>query len=211
MYQVRQETLPFLGSSHEFVGAEQGDTNVSVFLFDGKPGSGPGPHRHPYDEIQFIREGRGVWTVNGKTFEGSAGDIFVIKAGEIHSFKALGDSRLVQLDVHLSPRFIQENLPFVGSSHEFVGADQGNTGVSVFLFHGKPGSGPGPHRHPYDEIQFIREGRGVWTVDGKTFEGSAGDIFVIKAGEIHSFKAVGDSPLVQLDVHLSPRFIQENL
>jgi hypothetical protein len=62
-----------------------------------------------------------------------------------------------------------------------------------------------------DEIQFIREGRGVWTVSGKTFEGSAGDIFVIKAGEIHNFKAIGDSPLVQLDVHLSPRFIQENL
>ncbi len=35
---------------------------------------------------------------------------------------------------------------------------------------------------PYDEIQFIREDRGVWTVDGKTFEGGAGDIFVIKAG-----------------------------
>jgi quercetin dioxygenase-like cupin family protein len=81
----------------------------------------------------------------------------------------------------------------------------------VFLFHGKPSSGLGPHRHPYDEIQFIREGRGVWTVSGKTFEGSAGDIFVIKAGEIHNFKAIGDSPLVQLDVHLSPRFIQENL
>ena len=95
----------------------------------------------------------------------------------------------------------QEQLPFVGSSHQFVGAEQGNTGVSVFLFHGKPGSGPGPHRHPYDEIQFIREGRGVWTVNDHTFEGSAGDIFVIKAGEIHSFKAIGDSPLVQLDVH----------
>ena len=40
--------------------------------------------------------------------------------------------------------------PFVGSSHEFVGAEQGNTSISVFLFHGKPGSGPGPHRHPYD-------------------------------------------------------------
>ena len=110
MYHVRQENLPFVGSSHEFVGAEQGDTSVSVFLFHGKPGSGPGPHRHPYDEIQFVREGRGVWTVSGKTFEGSAGDIFVIKAGEIHSFKAVGDSPLVQIDVHLSPRFIQENL-----------------------------------------------------------------------------------------------------
>src|ERR1700733_8302035 len=64
----------------------------------------------PNDEIQFIREGRGVWTVNGKTFEGGAGDIFVIKAGEIHSFKAVGDSRLIQLDGHLSPQFIQENL-----------------------------------------------------------------------------------------------------
>jgi len=48
-------------------------------------------------------------------------------------------------------------------------------------------------------------------VNDKTFEGRAGDIFVIKAGEVHSFRAVGDSPLVQIDVHLSPRFIQENL
>ena len=60
MLHVRQENLPFVGSSHEFVGADQGDTSVSVFLFNGKPGSGPGPHRHPYDEIQFIREGRGI-------------------------------------------------------------------------------------------------------------------------------------------------------
>ena len=91
----------------------------------------------------------------------------------------------------------QENLPLVGSSHEFVGSEQGATGVSVFLFHGNPGSGTGPRRHPYDEIQFIRDGRGVWMVNGEAFEGAAGDIFVIKAGEIHSFKAVGDSPLVQ--------------
>lgn len=110
MHHVRHQDLPFVGSSHEFVGAVQGDTNVSVFLFQGKPGSGPGPHRHPYDEIQFIREGRGLWTVNGTTFEGGPGDIFVIKAGEIHSFKAIGDTPLIQLDVHLSPRFIQENL-----------------------------------------------------------------------------------------------------
>ena len=55
------------------------------------------------------------------------------------------------------------------------------------------------------------QNRTLQWLQGKTFEGTAGDIFVIKAGEIHSFKAIGDSPLVQLDVHLSPRFIQENL
>lgn len=74
MHHVRQENLPFVGSSHEFRGAEQGDTGVSVFLVHGKPGSGPAPHRHPYDEIQFIRESRGVWTVSGKTFEFGGGE-----------------------------------------------------------------------------------------------------------------------------------------
>lgn len=109
MHRTRQDDLPFRGSSHHFVG-ERNDTNVSVFLFNGAPGSGPGPHRHPYDEIQFIREGRGRYIVNGQEFEAGPGDILVIKAGEVHQFTCIGDAPLVQVDVHLSPRFIQENL-----------------------------------------------------------------------------------------------------
>ena len=111
MLRVRQQDLPFVGSSHNFVGADQGNVGISVFLFDGGPGSGPGPHRHPYDEVQFIREGRGRYVVEGREFEAGAGDILVIKAGEVNSFTSIGDGRLVQVDVHLSPRFIQENLP----------------------------------------------------------------------------------------------------
>lgn len=110
MHRIRQAELPLRGSSYNFVGADQGDVGVSAFLFNGKPGSGPGPHRHPYDEVQFVQSGRGLWMVNGEEFEAGAGDILVIKAGEIHSFKCIGDAPLVQLDVHLSPRFIQENL-----------------------------------------------------------------------------------------------------
>ncbi|HYC31994.1 MAG TPA: cupin domain-containing protein [Gemmatimonadales bacterium] len=108
-------------------------------------------------------------------------------------------------------RVRQSELPFAGSSHQFVGADQGNVGISAFLLSALPGRGPGPHRHPYDEVQFIREGRGLYVVNGVEFEAAAGDILVIKAGEIHSFRCIGDAPLVQVDVHLSSRFIQENL
>ena len=43
------------------------------------------------------------------------------------------------------------------------------------------------------------------------FEAGPGDILVVKAGERHKFVAVGDEPLVQIDVHLGPRFAQENL
>ena len=110
MFRYRQEDLPFAGSSHHFVGADRGDVQVSVFLFNGKPGRGPGPHRHPYDEIQFIQAGRGTWVVDGVQFEAGAGDVLVIKAGEVHEFKNTGDELLVQVDVHLSPRFVQENL-----------------------------------------------------------------------------------------------------
>jgi quercetin dioxygenase-like cupin family protein len=110
MYRVRQQDLPFVGSSHQFVGADQGDVAISAFLLSAQPGKGPGPHRHPYDEVQFVREGRGLYTVNGRQFEAAAGDILVIKAGEVHSFTAIGDAPLVQVDIHLGPRFIQENL-----------------------------------------------------------------------------------------------------
>ena len=110
MYRVRQQDLPFKGSSHQFVGAEHGDLSISAFLLSAQPGRGPGPHRHPYDEVQFVREGRGLYTVNGEQFEAAAGDILVIKAGEVHSFTCIGDAPLVQVDIHLSPRFIQEDL-----------------------------------------------------------------------------------------------------
>ena len=110
MYRTRRENLPFVGSSHQFVGAVEGGVGISVFLLDAKPGAGPGPHRHPYDEVQFVLEGEGLWKVEGEELVGRAGDIFVIKAGEVHEFKNTGDGPLKQVDVHLSPRFIQENL-----------------------------------------------------------------------------------------------------
>ena len=118
MYRVRQEDLPLIGSSHNFVGADNGDVKISVFLLNALPGKGPGPHRHPYDEVQFIREGRGRYTVDGEEFEAGAGDILVIKAGEVHAFKCIGDANRVQVDVHLSPRFIQSTSPSAGQRSE---------------------------------------------------------------------------------------------
>ena len=105
----------------------------------------------------------------------------------------------------------QQDLPFVGMSHQFIGADHGQVGVSVYLVSSPPGRGTKRHRHPYDEIAFVREGRGRWTVDGETREAGPGDILVVKAGQIHAFENVGEVPLVQLDVHVNERFVQENL
>jgi quercetin dioxygenase-like cupin family protein len=101
-------------------------------------------------------------------------------------------------------------LRHAGSSHHFVGRDH-DVAISSFLFNGMKGSGPGPHRHPYDEIQFIMSGRARYKVDGKEMDAGGGEILVIKAGEVHEFKVISDEPLVQVDVHMSEKFIQENL
>lgn len=105
----------------------------------------------------------------------------------------------------------QEELPYKGMSHQFVGADNGDVGVSVYFVEAPPGRGPVRHRHPYDKVVLVREGRARWTVDGQDHEAGPGDILVVKAGEVHTFVSVGDVPLVQVDIHLGPRFEQENL
>jgi len=65
---------------------------------------GPGPHRHPYDEVQFVREGRGLWTVNGEEFEAGAGDILVIKAGERSTASAASVTRPSSRWMYISAR-----------------------------------------------------------------------------------------------------------
>ena len=110
MYVVAQKDLPFHGMSHEFVGAEHGSVAISVYLVESPPGRATRRHRHPYDEVAFVREGRGRWTVDGEEREAGPGDILVVKAGQIHEFVNIGKTPLVQLDVHLNERFIQENL-----------------------------------------------------------------------------------------------------
>ena len=48
MYRIRQQDLPFKGSSHEFVGADHGHAGISFFLIDSATGDGPALHRHAY-------------------------------------------------------------------------------------------------------------------------------------------------------------------
>ena len=110
MHRVRQEQLPLQGMSQQFVGADNGDVGISAYLVEAAPGRGTRRHRHPYDKVVFVREGRARWTVNGQDHEAGPGDILVVKAGEIHSFLSIGDVPLEQLDIHLGSRFVQENL-----------------------------------------------------------------------------------------------------
>lgn len=110
MHLVRKEDLPRIGSSYNFVGADQDNVRVSMFLVEAEPGRGASLHRHEYDEIVLVQEGRSRIVVGELIHEAGPGDILVIKAKTPHGFLNVGDGVLKQIDIHTHPRFEQQTL-----------------------------------------------------------------------------------------------------
>jgi len=108
MHAVRKEDLPLIGISYNFVGAEQGDVAISMFLVEAPPGRGAPLHVHEYDEIVLLQEGQSRFVIGDVIRETQPGDILVVKARTPHGFINAGSGVLKQLDIHVSPRFQQE-------------------------------------------------------------------------------------------------------
>jgi quercetin dioxygenase-like cupin family protein len=49
--------LPHGETAYALQGHHHGDTNVSFFLVDAPPGSGPKLHEHPHEEVFVVQEG----------------------------------------------------------------------------------------------------------------------------------------------------------
>jgi mannose-6-phosphate isomerase-like protein (cupin superfamily) len=103
------------------------------------------------------------------------------------------------------------DLPLIGSSYNFVGADHENVAISMFLVEAQSGRGAPLHLHEYDEIVFVQEGRSRFVVGDEVREAVAGDILVVKAHTPHGFINIGNEVLKQVDIHVSPHFQQQNL
>ena len=62
----------------------------------------------------------------------------------------------------------------------------------------KPGSGIGYHEQKEDEIYYVLSGRGMMTVDGKSFEVTPGTAVLTRPGSSHGLKQSGTEDLVIL-------------
>jgi quercetin dioxygenase-like cupin family protein len=105
MEAIHESTLPFVGMSYEFIGANHGQTAISFFLVHGEPGRGTRLHKHDYDEVVYVIEGQSTWTVGDTVREALSGDILIVRAGEPHKFLNSGPGVLRQIDIHLNPAF----------------------------------------------------------------------------------------------------------
>ena len=103
----------------------------------------------------------------------------------------------------------EADLPRDGTAHDLIGEQHGDVGVSVIFTHAPPGRGPSLHTHPYAELLILLEGK-ARVFDGENERDiTPGDIVIIEPGEPHGFKNTGETPLRQIDIHASPRFVTE--
>jgi len=73
-YVVNRADLAVDDGSPEFVGADHGGgARICLILVDARPGSGPRLHRHPYEEVFVVLEGRATYVERERELEARAG------------------------------------------------------------------------------------------------------------------------------------------
>jgi mannose-6-phosphate isomerase-like protein (cupin superfamily) len=96
-------------TSYVFTG-EGHEATVCILVADLPPGDGPRLHRHPYEEVFVLHEGRARFTVDGRAVEAGVGQVVVVPAGVPHKFVNAGEGRLRITSVQPSPQRIGEWL-----------------------------------------------------------------------------------------------------
>ena len=79
-----------------FEGREHG-SSVSFYIGTFATGTGPGLHRHPYDETFIVEAGSTTFTIAGETLELRAGQIAVVPAETPHKFVSGEGFRLISI------------------------------------------------------------------------------------------------------------------
>ncbi|HEX8854584.1 MAG TPA: cupin domain-containing protein [Thermoleophilaceae bacterium] len=108
-----------------------------------------------------------------------------------------------------------DQLPFNELPHgrvawRFEGHGRG-TSVSFFITHGAPGTGPVLHRHPYEEVFIVEDGRATFTVADETVEAEGGHILIVPPQTPHKFVNSGVGELRMVSIHPVEQMVQEDL
>lgn len=103
---LNRDELPRDVNTYEFQGVQYQNTDVSFIWVDMPPGGMVRLHKHPYQEIFIIQQGVAIFSIGSTTLEAHTGQIIIVPADTPHKFMNAGQSRLRQIDIHVSRQFI---------------------------------------------------------------------------------------------------------
>jgi quercetin dioxygenase-like cupin family protein len=101
----------FDGTSHLFRGSEHGGVPLTIFWDQYSPGLGPKLHKHPYEEVHLVEEGRVIFTVDSREIGVEGGNIVIVPRNTPHKFMANSDDKMLKMiSIHCSEKIITEYL-----------------------------------------------------------------------------------------------------
>nr|BBH87396.1 hypothetical protein KTC_21470 [Thermosporothrix sp. COM3] len=109
---------------------------------------------------------------------------------------------------HIVPK---ENLRINETAFRFQGEEYGGVAGSFFWVHPLPGRGSTLHKHPYQEVFVVQEGRVTFTIGETSLEVEAGNVVVAPANTPHKYTNTGTEQAQMISFHPSPHVIQEVL
>jgi len=78
--------------------------NLMLVYFEIEPQRIFPVHSHPNEQIAFVIQGKGEFTVNGKKVLVEKGSAYLLKPNEPHGLKTLGNEKYIDIDVFYPPR-----------------------------------------------------------------------------------------------------------
>ena len=104
-----------------------------------------------------------------------------------------------------------DDLDHTAHAHEVEGVDlgEGDVPFSVILVHGRPGTGPRVHRHPYPEVFVVEAGEATFRLGDETLVVGGGHVVVSPSGVPHGFVNSGPGELRLVAIHGASRFATE--
>ena len=175
------------------------------------------PHRHAQEELIILKEGRVEVHINGRTQEAGPGSVFFYASHDAHAVRNIGSSRATYWVINLATAsthdpaahnrtptrpsgvFEWSQLTVTptknGERREVLkGSTATMESLSCHVTTVNPREAAhGAHRHPDDEIVLVKEGTLEATIEGRTFRGGPGSVFLFTSNDLHGLRNGGDT------------------
>jgi mannose-6-phosphate isomerase-like protein (cupin superfamily) len=105
---------------------------------------------------------------------------------------------------------VAKSALFTGSNHLFRGSEHG-VPISFFWDEYTRGQGPTLHRHPYEELHIVEEGKVIFTLGESKIEVEGGSVVIVPKNTPHKFVNPGGEPIKMISIQCSGKMISERL
>jgi mannose-6-phosphate isomerase-like protein (cupin superfamily) len=108
-YLIPKERL-YTGTSYFFLVSEHSDVPISFFWDTYAPGVGPRLHKHPYQEVFIVEEGKATFSLGDAKILVDGGHVVIVPKNTPHKIINSGNGMLRLIAIHCSAEKITEYL-----------------------------------------------------------------------------------------------------